>query len=181
MDPEDPRGRGEEDWLGGEQWVDAPTEESVPTHEPRRQTWQRRPVAAWNRDRVVIAAVLTVAIVVIIVVITATALGDGDGGEVAERDEPPATTPVETPTVDEPPALSERGQLDLNDRGRRVRALQRALNDLGYRAGQPDGVYGSQTVAAVRRFQREAGLPEDGIAGPRTLRALNQALAERSE
>jgi hypothetical protein len=180
MDPEDPRGRGEEDWLGGEQWVDAPTEESVPTDEPRRQTWQRRPVAAWNRDRVVIAAVLTVSIVVIIVVITATALGDGDGGEVAEREESPATTQVETPTVDEPAALSERGELDLNDRGRRVRALQRALNDLGYRAGQPDGVYGSQTVAAVRRFQREASLPEDGIAGQRTLQALNQALAERS-
>jgi hypothetical protein len=179
MDPEDRRGRGEEDWLGGEQWVDAPTEESVPTQAPRRHTWQRRPVAAWNRDRVVIAAVLTVAIVVIIVVITATALGDGDGGEVAGRDEPPATT-QEAPTVDEPPALSERGELDLNDSGRRVRELQRALNDLGYRAGQPDGVYGSQTVAAVRRFQREAGLPEDGIAGARTLQALNQALAERS-
>ena len=180
MDPEDRRGRGEEDWLGGEQWVDAPTEESVPTQAPRRQTWQRRPVAAWNRDRVVIAAVLTVAIVVIIVVITVTALGGDDGGEVAERDESPATTQAQTPTVDEPPALSERGELDLNDSGRRVRELQRALNDLGYRAGQPDGVYGSQTVAAVRRFQREAGLPEDGIAGRRTLQALNQALAERS-
>ena len=180
MDPEDGRGRGEEDWLGGEQWVDAPTEESVRTQEPRRQTWQRRPVAAWNRDRVVIAALLTVAIVVIIVVITVTALGGDDGGEVAERDESPATTQAETPTVEEPPAVPERGQLDLNDSGRRVRALQRALNDLGHRAGQPDGVYGSQTVAAVRRFQREAGLPDDGIAGPRTLQALNQALAERS-
>ena len=179
MDPEDRRGRGEEDWLADEQWLDAPTEERPQTREPRRGAWQRTPVAAWNRDRVVTAALLTVSIVVIIVVITATALGDGDG-DVAERDESPATTQAETPTVDEPPALSERGQLGLNDRGRRVRALQGALNDLGYRAGQPDGVYGTQTVAAVRRFQREAGLPDDGIAGPTTLQALNQALAERS-
>ncbi|MGH3091788.1 MAG: peptidoglycan-binding domain-containing protein [Gaiellaceae bacterium] len=180
MDPEDRRGRGEEDWLGDEQWLESPTEERLPTQQPRRGTWQRRPVGAWNRDRVVTAVILTVALVVIIVVITATALGDGDGGEVAEPEDSPATTQVQTPTVDEPPALPERGQLDLNDRGRRVRGLQRALNDLGYRAGQPDGVYGSQTVAAVRRFQREAGLPDDGIAGPSTLRALNQALAERS-
>jgi hypothetical protein len=180
MDPEDGRGRGEEDWLADEQWLESPTEEHLPAQQPRRGAWQRRPIAAWNRDRVVIAAVLTVAIVVIIVVVTATALGDGEGGEVAERDESPATTQAETPTVEQPPALPESGQLGLNDRGRRVRELQRALNDLGYRAGQPDGVFGSQTMAAVRRFQREAGLPDDGIAGPSTLRALNQALAERS-
>jgi hypothetical protein len=180
MDPEDRRGRGEEDWLGDEQWLEAPTEERLPRQGQKRGTWQRRPVAAWNRDRVVTAAILTVSIVVIIVVITATALGGEEGGEATEPDQSPPTTQAETPTVEQPPALQERGQLELNDRGGRVRALQRALNDLGYRAGQPDGVFGSQTAEALRRFQREAGLPDDGIAGPDTLRALNQALAERS-
>jgi peptidoglycan hydrolase-like protein with peptidoglycan-binding domain len=34
------------------------------------------------------------------------------------------------------------------------------------------GYYGSQTKAAVKRFQRANGLTVDGVAGPATLRAL---------
>jgi membrane-bound lytic murein transglycosylase B len=41
-------------------------------------------------------------------------------------------------------------------------ALQRRLNELGFNAGEPDGIPGSQTKAAIRAFQREAGLPQDG-------------------
>ncbi|MGN0995287.1 MAG: peptidoglycan-binding protein, partial [Candidatus Ventricola sp.] len=39
------------------------------------------------------------------------------------------------------------------------------------------GYYGTQTVAAVRAFQRAQKLTEDGIAGKRTLSALNEAYA----
>ena len=35
-----------------------------------------------------------------------------------------------------------------------------------------DGYFGAETRAAVRRFQRRAGLVVDGVAGPRTLAAL---------
>jgi soluble lytic murein transglycosylase-like protein len=50
--------------------------------------------------------------------------------------------------------------------GSTVAALQSAL-------GIPaDGVYGPQTRAAVKRFQRSKGLAVDGIAGPVTLGAL---------
>ncbi len=62
-----------------------------------------------------------------------------------------------------------------------MRQLQRALNELGFDAGRPDGVYGDATAAAVRRFQRDAGLAPDGIVGPRTLRALNGALERSSD
>lgn len=34
------------------------------------------------------------------------------------------------------------------------------------------GIYGSQTVAAVKYFQRKNGLTVDGIAGPATLKAM---------
>ena len=35
-----------------------------------------------------------------------------------------------------------------------------------------DGIYGSQTLAAVKYFQRKNGLVVDGIAGKRTLEAM---------
>lgn len=38
--------------------------------------------------------------------------------------------------------------------------------------GVVDGVYGQQTIAAVMRLQRKAGLPADGVVGPHTWRVL---------
>jgi N-acetylmuramoyl-L-alanine amidase len=62
-----------------------------------------------------------------------------------------------------------------------VRDLQRRCNRLGFDSGYDDGLYGPQTVAAVREFQLNAGLLEDGIAGPETiahLRRLHRAHQE---
>lgn len=42
----------------------------------------------------------------------------------------------------------------------------------GYYSGNVDGIYGSQTVNAVKYFQRKNGLTQDGIAGPATLKAM---------
>ena len=56
---------------------------------------------------------------------------------------------------------------------RRVRALQKALNDLGYDAGTVDAVYGKSTEAAVRWFQQVQGLTVDGKAGEKTLRRID--------
>jgi peptidoglycan hydrolase-like protein with peptidoglycan-binding domain len=52
--------------------------------------------------------------------------------------------------------------------------LQVALRARGLYVGEIDGVAGSQTVRAVRAFQRRQGLRVDGIAGPRTRRALGR-------
>ena len=54
----------------------------------------------------------------------------------------------------------------------RVRKLQQRLRELEHQPGPVDGLYGPLTEAAVRRFQNSAGLQVDGIAGPRTLKAL---------
>lgn len=45
-----------------------------------------------------------------------------------------------------------------------VRAAQKELRGHGYHAGPVDGVYGPQTRAAVRAYQRDAGLPVTGVA-----------------
>ena len=53
-------------------------------------------------------------------------------------------------------------------RGEDVRQLQQALIDLGFLKGSADGIFGSKTEAAVRAFQKSAGLSVDGLAGTQT-------------
>ncbi len=55
-----------------------------------------------------------------------------------------------------------------------VAALQVALKALHHYSGAVDGVRGPGTKAATRSFQRSRHLPADGIAGPRTRRALGR-------
>jgi lytic murein transglycosylase len=55
------------------------------------------------------------------------------------------------------------------------RELQRLLNEKGYDVGQPDGIIGSRTRAAIEAFQGETGLAVDGHPGKNVLRALRGA------
>lgn len=64
-------------------------------------------------------------------------------------------------------ALSKYGS-----RGEEVRQIQTKLKRWGYYSGNIDGIYGSQTQAAVRWFQSKNGLTVDGIAGKNTLAAM---------
>ena len=64
-------------------------------------------------------------------------------------------------------ALSKYGS-----RGQEVTTIQTKLKRWGYYNGNIDGIYGSQTLAAVKYFQRKNGLTVDGIAGTRTLQAM---------
>lgn len=57
-------------------------------------------------------------------------------------------------------------------RGDDVADLQRQLNALGFDAGREDGILGPETDAAIRRFQRDAGLAADGVCGPATIAAF---------
>lgn len=65
------------------------------------------------------------------------------------------------------PALSRIGS-----RGNEVSLIQQRLNDLGYNAGNTDGVYNTSTSDAVKAFQADHGLTIDGVAGPVTLQVL---------
>ena len=65
--------------------------------------------------------------------------------------------------------------LRYKSRGREVERLQKTLNDLGFDAGVPDGIFGRQTERAVKEFQRSAGLDDDGIVGNMTWKALENS------
>ena len=56
--------------------------------------------------------------------------------------------------------------------GHDVDILQEALNALGFACGAGDGIFGAYTERAVGEFQRNAGLPADGIVGSDTVRTI---------
>ena len=69
------------------------------------------------------------------------------------------------------PSLGSRS-MRKGDRGWDVAALQFLLTKHGFSPGGIDGGFGSNTDAAVRRFQAAHGLTVDGIVGSATLGAL---------
>lgn len=57
-------------------------------------------------------------------------------------------------------------------RGDDVALLQARLNALGFDSGREDGIFGEDTGLAVKAFQKDYGIAEDGIWGPRSHAAL---------
>jgi peptidoglycan hydrolase-like protein with peptidoglycan-binding domain len=54
--------------------------------------------------------------------------------------------------------------------------IQSDLATLGFYSGHLDGVYGPETVAAVKAFQKANSLPVDGIVGPDTLTSIEMQM-----
>lgn len=65
------------------------------------------------------------------------------------------------------PTISQYGS-----RGKEVKAIQQELKDRGLFNDDVTGYYGPITEAAVKRFQKQQGISQTGIAGPATLKAL---------
>lgn len=84
--------------------------------------------------------------------------GQASPGAEATRPKPPA------PAL---PAIARPG-----DHGKGVAALQRQLAALGYEVRTVDGQYGPATQHAVVAFQKVNHLSRDGLAGPKTMKAL---------
>ncbi len=77
---------------------------------------------------------------------------------------------------------SNARMLGRNSRGDQVAELQTLLRNKGYSIsygadGSGRGVYNDSTIEAVRKFQRDAGISIDGIAGPQTFAALRGGTA----
>lgn len=74
------------------------------------------------------------------------------------------------------PACSSGGYplIRQGSKGNYVCIAQDDLNTLGYRTGGLDGVFGTQTVNAVKQYQSSRGLLADGIVGCNTWRSLQE-------
>lgn len=89
----------------------------------------------------------------------------------------PSPTPVPQPTV-EP---DEYVKLSAGSTGVRVMTLQNRLLELGYFNGEVDGIYGSDTVAAVKRFEKAYNRSQTGIATVSLQKVLFSANAKPYE
>ena len=83
-----------------------------------------------------------------------------------------ADMPEDTP--DAPIQADERGMLRKGSRGEDVKVLQRALRQVGYNL-EIDGIFGRITLECVKSFQATHDLVRDGIVGPLTWAALEEA------
>ena len=159
--------------------------------DPDAETWleEPEPRSGGPRDRRPLLIGAAAAIVLILLAIGIARLvsgGDDDEGgtttqtvtTVAQQTEP-ATTAAETETTPSVTATTVPVDVTLKsgDSGNEVKQLQEALTALGYDVGEPDGAFGPSTEEAVKQFQADSGLPADGVAGPQTLQAINDALA----
>lgn len=62
--------------------------------------------------------------------------------------------------------------LRTNCKGVDVKLLQKTLNSLKYNCGEVDGIFGKNTNAAVKKFQKDNKLDVDGIVGKNTCKKL---------
>jgi hypothetical protein len=87
---------------------------------------------------------------------------------------PPAVTPANTAR---PPAsipVTSHNETTANPAAgqRRVAAVQRALTEYGYGQLKPTGTVGSDTQAAIQKFERERKIPVTGQVSDRLVREL---------
>ena len=71
--------------------------------------------------------------------------------------------------------------LRTGSRGEDVRILQENLRQLGFLNDAADGIFGTNTNAAVRNFQKAQGLSVDGVVGAGTWAALGAAMPQEEE
>ena len=88
-----------------------------------------------------------------------------------EQTEAPAVTATAAPVSQ----TVFTGTLRSGSTGEAVAAMKTMLKELGYDPGAENDQFDAAAKAAVRLFQKDAGLKVDGVAGPATLGALKDA------
>ncbi len=73
------------------------------------------------------------------------------------------------------------GSLKKGDSGADVKKIQERLKELGYFDASCTGNFGSQTVEAVKAFQKRNNLTQDGVVNEKTLKKLNSSSALKAD
>jgi hypothetical protein len=94
--------------------------------------------------------------------------------------------PVAPSNIARPPApipVSSRNETIANSAqgSRRVAAVQRALTEYGYGQLKPTGTVGSDTQAAIQKFERERKIPVTGQMSDRLVRELTAVIGRPIE
>ena len=92
-----------------------------------------------------------------------------------------SAAPAASSTIVRPPApipLSSRNETSTNPAAgsRRVAAVQRALTQYGYGQLKPTGTVGTETQAAIQKFERERKIPVTGQISDRLVRELTAVI-----
>jgi hypothetical protein len=86
-----------------------------------------------------------------------------------------SAAPVASSNIARPPApipAAPRAETIASSGARRVAAVQRALTEYGYGQLKPTGTVGSDTQAAIQKFERERKMPVTGQMSDRLVREL---------
>ena len=78
-----------------------------------------------------------------------------------------------------PSTNSDNSSLKKGSKGDKVKELQTKLNKVGNNL-VVDGSFGSATEKAVKEFQKKYNLTVDGIAGPNTIKKLDEVIASKA-
>jgi hypothetical protein len=87
--------------------------------------------------------------------------------------------PAAPSSIMRPPApvpVASRAETIASAGSRRVAAVQRALTEYGYGQLKPTGTVGSDTQAAIQKFERERRIPVTGQMSDRLVRELSAAI-----
>jgi hypothetical protein len=82
------------------------------------------------------------------------------------------TSAVSTTNIPRLPATTSVAHIDGSAGSRKVAAVQRALTDYGYGQLKPTGVVGSDTQAAIQKFERTRKIPVTGQVSDRLVHEL---------
>ena len=89
------------------------------------------------------------------------------------------TVEVRMPDYASLPSLPSDIDISVGSFGPHVKTAEQLLETLGYQPGEPEGIFDEETKAAVQRFQRDEGLPVDGILSGRSSYRLVERVRDK--
>lgn len=96
------------------------------------------------------------------------------------KPERPANFVPEAPVSPEPREVPKKSPPPKAEPGNPIAAAQEALRHLGYDPGPSDGVVGPKTREAVKKFERDHGMPETGEITPQLIERMSKAFYEHT-